>query len=54
MDQDSNPGLQDSNPGSGDYSPLKLTTQDVPEGYSENLIFNNSGKIRHTNLKLER
>ena len=49
LDQDSNPGLQlyilSLNPDPGENFSLKLTTQDLPDGYSENLSFHNKATL---------
>ena len=40
-----------SNPGPGENFDLKLTTQDLPEGYSEKLSFNQNLLICVVNIK---
>ena len=40
-----------SNPGPGENFSLKLTTQDLPDGYSEKLNFHQNLPIRVVNIK---
>ena len=46
-----NAGDPGSNPGPGKNFSLKLTTQDLPEGYSEKLNFHQNSSICAVNIK---